>query len=617
MKRELLADIAEDFAAKDVVGEKANADYMEMLKYYPENDPDEFNNGWCCAFVYYCCREAGIDLPLGTHKTARPSQFRWFTSCIAWFEWAQSNNFLHIECSDFTPRRGDIVIYNNIISEPYKQKDSLWCDHLGIVLSCTTEYLTAAEGNVGNNNVSGIMDRKRDDTIGCYIRIPEDYVSDEYINIPDNVYFILGSGKTTVANELARRFRCYVYHTDDSRSKHFENADPLIHTALCRNVPDYWALDPEDARQWEHDIVRETTPRIITELTELATQHKTVICEGDIDVDLIAPLTARIVVISNHGKEYDFFDRPEQRHMLDGIQNRTDLSEAEKVWRIQNAYKIIDGENATDKPRVVTQLGVKEIIRNNNTTVQQTADEIAAYFRFTIWYHGSPHELSELAVGSTITRWRELAEAFSHKPQMLSYEKVGGSMIHNGKLPGFLYAVDEPVIEDKDIYRHPRTTMDNGVEWLTKRPLQVRKISITKTPMSYDEFLSFRNVTIRDRNHERIVRMFYPFLTSVCGVPEALSKIMGMILSVDFSKTSIATGCFNCNPEGNAAPYKITPDLYCRWDNNVQLYIYGAVPECELMALKDNEYVLFVLSDIITTDIVRTAGRYVYMRGNV
>jgi len=179
MKRESLAAIAESLAAKHIVGEKTNRDYMKMLKYYPENDPDEFKNGWCCAFVYHCCREAGINLPLGTHKTARKGNFRWFTGVIAWFEWGQVNGFIHYESPDFAPEKGDIVIFNNIVPEQYKQKGSLWCDHIGIVLSCKGEYLTVAEGNVDNQNVSGIMKRKRDETIGCYIRIPEDYESDE------------------------------------------------------------------------------------------------------------------------------------------------------------------------------------------------------------------------------------------------------------------------------------------------------------------------------------------------------------------------------------------------------------------------------------------------------
>lgn len=388
MKRETLGNVAEVFAAKHVIGEKSSPDFMEMLKYYPENDADEFRNGWCCAFVYHCCREAGLDLPLGTHKTVRKGHFRWLTSCIAWFEWAQVNGIIHNESPNFIPERGDIVVYNNIISEEYKQKDSLWCDHIGIVLLCEGEYLTVAEGNVGNQNVSGIMQRKRDNTIGCYIRIPEDYVSDEFLHIPDNVYFIWGSGKTTAANELSRRFGCYVYHTDDSRAKHFQNADPQLQPAMCRDVPDYFALATEDARQWENDIVREMTPMIIADLIELAAQHKTVICEGDIDVDMIAPLTTRIVYISNHGKGYDFFDRPEQRHMLDEIRSRTDLTEAEKDQRIQNVYAIVGGEESLKQPREVAQLGVNEIFRDNCTTIEQTADAIAKYFRWEGVYHG-------------------------------------------------------------------------------------------------------------------------------------------------------------------------------------------------------------------------------------
>ena len=38
-----------------------------------------------------------------------------------------------------------------------------------------------------------------------------------------------------------------------------------------------------------------------------------------------------------------------------------------------------------------------------------------------LWYHGSPMLLSELRAGSTITQWRALAEAFSHKPHRLCY----------------------------------------------------------------------------------------------------------------------------------------------------------------------------------------------------
>ena len=47
------------------------------------------------------------------------------------------------------------------------------------------------------------------------------------------------------------------------------------------------------------------------------------------------------------------------------------------------------------------------------------------------WYHGTPLELDILREGSTITQWRELAEAFSTKPTLLGYEYIFGEITHN------------------------------------------------------------------------------------------------------------------------------------------------------------------------------------------
>jgi len=92
-----------------------------------------------------------------------------------------------------------------------------------------------------------------------------------------------------------------------------------------------------------------------------------------------------------------------------------------------------------------------------------------------VWYHGSDKIFSELRTGSTITQWRELAEAFSHKPSALGYDD-DGVIRHNGTAKGYLYIIDEPVEVGMDIYQHPRTTMDENAEFLTKRPLKVRLI---------------------------------------------------------------------------------------------------------------------------------------------
>ncbi|MBR6627195.1 MAG: hypothetical protein IKL04_04365 [Lachnospiraceae bacterium] len=90
-----------------------------------------------------------------------------------------------------------------------------------------------------------------------------------------------------------------------------------------------------------------------------------------------------------------------------------------------------------------------------------------------VWYHGSNKIFTELRANSTITQWKELAEAFSHQPGRLSYDDEG-VISHNGTEKGYLYIIDEPVTVGVDIYQHPETTMDVNAEFLTKRPLKVK-----------------------------------------------------------------------------------------------------------------------------------------------
>lgn len=102
------------------------------------------------------------------------------------------------------------------------------------------------------------------------------------------------------------------------------------------------------------------------------------------------------------------------------------------------------------------------------------------------WYHGSPSKLSVLRKGSTMTQWRDLARAFSHKPAALTVSD-DRAIRHNGKLRGYLYAIDEPVAPE-DVTPHPRTAMTPGDEWLTTRDLRLRLIG--ETQVRAEEFLS-------------------------------------------------------------------------------------------------------------------------------
>lgn len=173
-KRMLLANIAEELAAKRICGEVTDKDFLEIIKYYPEASAfKELKNAWCAAFVYHCSLKAGIQLPL----KPPPATFR-LAGVGAWYEWSKHNNFCFYEKDNFIPARGDIVIYNNIISLENKPKNSPWHDHIGVVLGCEGELISVAEGNIDNKNLSGIITRKRDITIGCYVRIPNDYVYD-------------------------------------------------------------------------------------------------------------------------------------------------------------------------------------------------------------------------------------------------------------------------------------------------------------------------------------------------------------------------------------------------------------------------------------------------------
>jgi len=91
------------------------------------------------------------------------------------------------------------------------------------------------------------------------------------------------------------------------------------------------------------------------------------------------------------------------------------------------------------------------------------------------WFHGTNMKFEVLRAGSTITQWRELAEAFSHRPSGLGYDDEG-SIEHNGTEYGYLYVIDEPVKIDVDVYQHPHSSMDENAEFLTKRDLKVKWI---------------------------------------------------------------------------------------------------------------------------------------------
>ena len=133
---------------------------------FPKWSLKEADGNWCAAFVYYCCRKAGIPLPyhLKECKTCN------LAGCIAWEEWAMEDERIRYERAtnhEFVPQAGDIVLYDDVF-------DGGEHDHIGIVLENKVDSIIAAEGNI--NNLSGILERKKDRHIRAYIRIPNDFL---------------------------------------------------------------------------------------------------------------------------------------------------------------------------------------------------------------------------------------------------------------------------------------------------------------------------------------------------------------------------------------------------------------------------------------------------------
>ena len=129
-------------------------------------------------------------------------------------------------------------------------------------------------------------------------------------------------------------------------------------------------------------FVEEMTPMMIAELIQLSAVHKVIICEGDIDYSAVASVATHIVHLCNQSTTFDWFDRPDHDNIRDIVAKRTDLSDEEKQKIIDHAYECVtpDESSTTDW---VTELGIRNIIWNDQTSIDTTATEVAEYFGFT------------------------------------------------------------------------------------------------------------------------------------------------------------------------------------------------------------------------------------------
>ncbi|MCL2408831.1 MAG: hypothetical protein FWC96_04360 [Oscillospiraceae bacterium] len=130
--------------------------------------------------------------------------------------------------------------------------------------------------------------------------------------------------------------------------------------------------------------------------------------------------------------------------------------------------------------------------------------------------------------------------------------------------------------------------------------------------MTFDEFITFRDLKIKNKDHERVVKAFYVYLSSVTGNPRLLPDEVGRIINIDTSSLAVSTGCFNGIFDDTIPPYDDV-DFYIKLSNGICIFVYGRVQSDTLKELNDNEYIVFMLSNDLSGIIERNIDRCTYI----
>ncbi|NES19834.1 MAG: CHAP domain-containing protein [Symploca sp. SIO3E6] len=143
-----LANFAENEASKNLRWVNSSSEAEKYLEIFREPMRQLGHIGtakifydWCGTFVYYCCREVGIDVPI------QPDGY-WATMALvaSWQYWAQKKGFWYPKGS-VNPERGDIVVFD------WPSTGGAY-NHIGIVRGYTrgSSTFTTSEGNKGNRS---------------------------------------------------------------------------------------------------------------------------------------------------------------------------------------------------------------------------------------------------------------------------------------------------------------------------------------------------------------------------------------------------------------------------------------------------------------------------------
>jgi hypothetical protein len=159
-KLAILAQIEADrhlgWTSPDSEAEKYLSLFREPMRRLGQIGDKKILFDWCGAFVYYCCQQTGIDVPI------QPEGF-WATMALveSWKYWAKKRGYWYPKGS-IDPKPGDILVFD------WDGDGEL--NHIGIVRGYTpgADIIRTSEGNRGN--VSGNFTRSISSVAG-FIRI--------------------------------------------------------------------------------------------------------------------------------------------------------------------------------------------------------------------------------------------------------------------------------------------------------------------------------------------------------------------------------------------------------------------------------------------------------------
>lgn len=129
--------------------------------------------------------------------------------------------------------------------------------------------------------------------------------------------------------------------------------------------------------------------------------------------------------------------------------------------------------------------------------------------------------------------------------------------------------------------------------------------------MILEEFIKQRDIKVRNDEHLRVIKCFYLYLRSISDDERLLPSVLGKLLGIDLTDVSVITACFNGINDDSQAPYD-NVDLYIKLNNDIKVFVYGRKQE-HLTELKENEYVIYLLSSDISDNITQTSNHHIFI----